>query len=204
MVSPGPPHKPAAQDSSLTLPIAEVLPGPLRFSPKDPQICPLLAIALVSGFSISCPPAAGPTSSLSVAFGTARRRSCCGMGQLSTHFHNCMAFLCVRLSQFIHSPSEDVRSALAVVNRSAITRVVYFISGLCQGVSLGRVYPGGELWGHGASRCSTSENDSRFLSKEVCQLVSVVCRSVCSLSSHVVGILSFYQHSGQRLAPLSS
>ena len=108
MASPGPPHEPEAQDSSLTLPVAEVLPGPLRFSPKDPQICPPPAMALVSGFSISCPPAAGPTSSLSVAFGTARRRSCCGMGQLSTHFHDCMAFLCVRLSQFIHSPSEDV------------------------------------------------------------------------------------------------
>ena len=66
MASPGPLLKPEAQGSSLTLPIAEVLPGPLHFSPKDPQFCLLLAITLVSGFSISCLPAAGPTSTLLV------------------------------------------------------------------------------------------------------------------------------------------
>lgn len=77
-------------------------------------------------------------------------------------------------------------SGLAAVNCSAITRLVYFISGTCPGVSLGCIYLGGELWGHSASRCLTSQNDSRFLFKEVCQLVSAVCWSVCSLSSHVV------------------
>ena len=66
MASPGPLLKPEAQGSSLTLPVAEVSPGPLHFSPKDPQFCLLLAITLVSGFSISCLPAARPTSILLV------------------------------------------------------------------------------------------------------------------------------------------
>lgn len=46
-------HKPEAQGSSLTRPVAETFPSPLPLTPKDPQICPPLTITLVWALSIS-------------------------------------------------------------------------------------------------------------------------------------------------------
>ena len=106
----------------------------------------------------------------------------------------------MNLSQFIHSPSEDVClvSRLAVVNWF-ITSFVCFISGTCPRVSQGCFYQEGN--------CGVTVHPDAQLHKIIADFFPKRCASwplwsvglYAPLNFHVVRILSSYLCTGQRL-----